>query len=120
MRFGLKEIVVEQINALCQQYTGIEQVIIYGSRAKGNYKPGSDIDLTIVGDIDFSTLLNLEDAIDELMLPYMIDLSIMKKIENPALIDHIQRVGQVFYQKQDKISNNLASLTQEEMQTTDI
>jgi len=106
MRFGLKETVVEQINALCQKYSAIEQVIIYGSRAKGNYKPGSDIDLTIVGEIDLSTMFKLEDEIDDLLLPYMIDLSVMKKIENPDLIEHIQRVGQVFYQKQEPALNN--------------
>ena len=106
MRFGLKETVIDKINTLCQQYDGIEQVIIYGSRSKGNYKLGSDIDLTIVGDIDLSTMFKLEDEIDDLLLPYMIDLSVMKKIENPDLIEHIQRVGQVFYQKQEPALNN--------------
>jgi len=47
-----------------------------------------------------------EDEIDDLLLPYMIDLSVMKKIENPDLIEHIQRVGQVFYQKQEPALNN--------------
>lgn len=116
MRFGLKETVIEKINTLCQKYAGIEQVIIYGSRAKGNYKPGSDLDLTIVGEIDFSTLRKLEDEIDDLLLPYMIDLSVMHKIGNPDLIDHIRRVGQVFYQRQDNISN--INLNQGEAQNT--
>ena len=100
MKFGLKESVIAQLNTLFSRHSGIERVIIYGSRAKGNYKNGSDIDLTIVGDdFNFSTLLKLEGQIDDLLLPYMIDLSIMKKIENPELLEHIHRVGQVFYQK---------------------
>lgn len=106
MRFGLNETVITRINSLCQLYDGIEQVIIYGSRAKGNYKPGSDIDLTIVGNIDHSTMFKLEDEIDDLLLPYLIDLSILQKIENPDLLDHIRRVGQVFYQKQEIVSSN--------------
>lgn len=106
MKFGLKETVIEKINTLCQKYGDIERVIIYGSRAKGNYKPGSDIDLTIVGDIDLSTMFKLEDEIDDLLLPYLIDLSILQKIENPDLLDHIRRVGQGFYQKQEIVSSN--------------
>lgn len=106
MKFGLKETIIDKINALCQRYSGINKIIIYGSRAKGNYKDGSDIDLTIVGDIDLSTMFKLENEIDDLMLPYMIDLSIMHKIENPDLLDHIHRIGQVFYQKQEVALNN--------------
>jgi predicted nucleotidyltransferase len=103
MRFGLKNSVITSINAVFDQYPEIEQVLIYGSRAKGNYRNGSDIDLTIVGeDIDFSTIFKIEGEIDDLLLPYMIDLSLMKQIQNPDLIAHIYRVGQVFYQKQPK------------------
>lgn len=95
--FGLSQ---QHINLLCQcfkKYLGIELVIIYGSRAKGNYKRGSDIDLTIRGALDFSDLLKLENEIDDLLLPYKIDLSLMHQISNPDLLAHIERVGKVFY-----------------------
>lgn len=109
MKFGLKESVVAQLNTLFSRYDGIEQVVIYGSRAKGNFKNGSDIDLTITGNaIDYSTLLKIEGEIDDLLLPYMIDLSLINQIENPDLLEHIHRVGKVFYQKQhdDELNNN--------------
>ena len=104
MRFGLEDSVIEKINSIFCQYENIEKVILYGSRAKGNYKRGSDIDLTIVSESDqlsFSDLAKAENQLDDLMLPYKIDISLMEQISNPDLIDHIDRVGILFYRKPD-------------------
>lgn len=99
MRFGLKESVIQSIHSVFDSHPEIEQVIIYGSRAKGNFRNGSDIDLTIIGDdMDYSTVLKLIGEIDDLLLPYKIDLSLMKHIQNNDLIQHIERVGKVFYE----------------------
>lgn len=97
--FGLQQKHIDAINACFAQYPQIEQVILYGSRAKGNYKNGSDIDLTIVGDLDYNSLLKLENQLDDLLLPYKMDLSLKHKITNPDLLNHIERVGKVFYEK---------------------
>lgn len=73
-------------------------MVLYGSRAKGNYRQGSDIDLCIKANSwNERKLLSLENEIDDLLLPYKIDLSLYHQIENMALIDHINRVGKVFY-----------------------
>ncbi len=98
--FGLKQKHIDAINQCFAQYPQIQQVIIYGSRAKGNYKNGSDIDLTIVGDLDYNQLLKLENQLDDLLLPYKIDLSLRHEINHPELLDHIQRVGKLFYEKE--------------------
>ena len=98
--FGLKEKHIDAINKCFAQYAAIEQVYVYGSRAMGNYKPGSDIDLTIIGSLDFSQLLKLENELDDLLFPYKIDLSLHHQISNPALLDHIKRVGKVFYSRE--------------------
>lgn len=75
-------------------------MILYGSRAKGAYRDGSDIDLTIVGDtITQSLLLRITNELDDLLLPYKIDLSLLHQIEDKALLEHIKRVGVVFYEK---------------------
>ena len=97
-RFGLPLASIEKIHAVLQRYTAIEQVIIYGSRAKGTAEAGSDIDLTVIGD-DFTPqqLIELEMELDDLLLPYQIDLSRLPEIENRDLVDHIQRVGKPFY-----------------------
>ena len=105
-QFGLKP---EQIEAICQcfaQYPAIEQVILYGSRAKGNFKDGSDIDLTIIDtNAAFSDLLQLENKLDDLLLPYKIDLSLKRQINNPDLLNHIDRVGKSFYKQNAAIKN---------------
>ncbi len=100
MRFGLKSATIMAINGVLAQYPQIEQAIIYGSRAKGNYRIGSDIDLTLVSDELTPQHLNrIATQLDDLLLPYSIDLSLFKQIDNADLVDHIKRVGKVFYQK---------------------
>lgn len=102
MRFGLTENTIEQINSVFVKYHSIEQVIVYGSRANGNYKNGSDLDLTIHStEVNQRLLLQIMTELDDLLLPYSIDLSIYRQIDNPNLIEHIQRVGIIFYQRTD-------------------
>ena len=100
IRFGLKESTIEKIISVFVKYTKIKKVLLYGSRAKGNYRNGSDIDLTLIGDeLSYSQLGNLESDIDDLFLPYSFDISIFKDIDNPDLVDHINRIGVVFHEK---------------------
>ena len=102
MHYGLKDANIEAINEVFSQSTKIEKVILYGSRAKGNYRKGSDIDLTLIGDgIALGVLLKIENKLDDLLLPYKIDLSIFCKIENDELVDHINRCGVIFYEKEN-------------------
>jgi predicted nucleotidyltransferase len=100
-RFGLKESTIEKICVVFAGYPQVEKAILYGSRAKGNYKNGSDIDLTLDGgpDLTLNVLYRIMDELDDLLLPYMIDLSILASITDPDVVDHIQRVGIVFYEK---------------------
>jgi predicted nucleotidyltransferase len=98
--FGLQQAQIDMMNTVFKQYPAIEQVILYGSRAKGNYKTGSDIDLTLIETtLSYSELMQIENILDDLLLPYKIDLSQKRKISNMDLIEHINRVGQVFYEK---------------------
>ena len=92
--FGLSPDVVESIKGIISGFPQIEKVIIYGSRAKGTYKDGSDIDLTLVGDdLTLKTVYALEDKLDDLYLPYTFDISIFSRINNPDLIQHITDFG---------------------------
>lgn len=95
--FGLSEEDIALYQSVFARYPQIEKIILYGSRAKGTYRASSDIDLTIIGDLDWSTFTRLESELDELLLPYHLDLSLYAQIDNPALIEHIQRVGKTFY-----------------------
>ena len=91
---GLPKHVVENICNVFRDYPQINQVILYGSRAMGTYRPGSDIDLCLdAKPLGLTDLFSLETRIDDLMLPWKVDLSLMHSIDNPALLDHIHRVG---------------------------
>ncbi|SCX19517.1 Nucleotidyltransferase domain-containing protein [Nitrosomonas eutropha] len=97
-KFGLPQAAITRLCHIFSQYPQIDSVILYGSRAKGNYRPGSDIDLSIQGEqLDLTTLLAIENQIDDLLLPWMVDLSLFHKIDDPDLIEHIQRIGIPFY-----------------------
>jgi predicted nucleotidyltransferase len=100
LRFGLKESTIAALAGVFAACPRLERVILYGSRAKGTSRNGSDIDLTIVGDeVTHAQLLEISNQVDDLLLPYKIDLSLFHHIENPDLLNHIQRVGVVFYER---------------------
>ncbi len=100
MNFGLKTATIQAIQEVFKLHHEVEKAILYGSRAIGNYRLGSDIDLTLVGEkLNLTTLQKIEDELDDLLLPYKIDLSLHKHIEKKELLEHIQRVGKVFFEK---------------------
>lgn len=96
--YGVKDETWESILNILKQYDQIEKAVLYGSRAKGTYKNGSDIDLSLKGkDLNTGTLLKIMDRIDDLYLPYEFDISIYDSIENVELKNHIDRVGIIIY-----------------------
>ncbi|NLQ18055.1 nucleotidyltransferase domain-containing protein [Marinomonas sp. M1K-6] len=100
MNFGLPESTFLKIQSVFACYSDIEQVVLYGSRAKGNYRPGSDIDLTLKGDaLDDRTLRQVMQALDELNTPYLMDVSLFHQIQSEELKHHIFAFGKVFYQR---------------------
>ena len=104
MKYGLPESTVEKICAVFSGYPDIERAVLYGSRAKGNFKPASDIDLTLYGAYLTAPLCaTIADALDELLLPYEIDLSLFDHLDSSELREHIARVGIVFYQRLEEI-----------------
>jgi predicted nucleotidyltransferase len=88
------------MRGIFSKYDSLNKVIIYGSRAMGNYKNGSDIDITLEVDEDFTDfdLLHICGELDESDLPYFVDCSIFSKISDFSLKDHITRVGKVLYE----------------------
>lgn len=99
--FGLQESDLRAIRGVLARYPQVDEAILYGSRAKGNYKTGSDIDLTLCGgqELTPAVLRRIMADIDELLLPYTFDLSILERIEDADLLAHIRRVGVLFYDK---------------------
>jgi predicted nucleotidyltransferase len=96
--FGLSKCALDLLCGVFSDYLAVERAIVYGSRAMGNYRNGSDIDIVLLGSaLTFDDLLRIETALDDLMLPWHIDLSLLSQIDNPALLDHITRVGKLLW-----------------------
>ncbi|MBC8318695.1 MAG: nucleotidyltransferase domain-containing protein [Desulfobulbaceae bacterium] len=101
--YGLKKETVQKIKSILASYTAVEEAVLYGSRAKGNFRPGSDIDLVLKGNnLNLQMINKISLDLDDLLLPYLFDLSIFHQITNADLIEHIERVGKVFYKKDEK------------------
>ncbi len=99
MKFGLSDTVIKELQDVFRRHTNIKKVLIFGSRSKGNYRAGSDIDLAVIGnDIDYNQLLSIHCEIDDLELLYSVDLLDYQKKKGTPIGDHIDRVGQVFYE----------------------
>ena len=100
MKHGFPAPTVEEIHWVLSRHPEVERTILYGSRAKGNFKPGSDIDLTLVGNgLDERIRGRIDEDLDDLLLPYKFDLSLFADLTHSELIDHIRRVGVVFYER---------------------
>ena len=98
-RYGLSDSALEQVTEAIRQFDQIVAVVLFGSRAKGNYKPGSDIDLAVKGDrVSPRNVAQLADCLnEETPLPYFFDVVHYETLDNQALVDHIDRVGIVIY-----------------------
>lgn len=103
MKFGLTEKTIKKIRGVFSRFPEIEKAVLYGSRAKGNFRTGSDIDLTLYGEALTSVLRStIAAALDDLLLPYTIDLSVFDELNHADLREHIERVGMVFYERADQ------------------
>lgn len=99
-QFGLTDKQQQIIKDILMRYPEVEQAVIYGSRAKGNFREGSDIDLTLKGkQLNQAILSNIWLELDDSYSPYLFDLSIYQNLTNPQLIESIDQTGKIFYQK---------------------
>lgn len=98
MQFGLPDEVLPRLLAILSSNPKVKRVTLYGSRAKGNWRSGSDIDLCIDGDgLSLRELDEIDARIDDLLLPWKVDITVLQRIDNPDLIAHIERVGVRLY-----------------------
>ena len=104
-RFGLKSSDLENIIEALEQFENIGEAIIFGSRAKGNYRHGSDVDIAIKGNIDFKTLTHLSYLLnEEYLMPYKFDIVNYDRTNHHDLKEHIDRVGISIYHKDILVS----------------
>ena len=110
MLYGLKQETLDNLNIIFTQIDDINEVILYGSRAKGTHKHSSDIDITLKGKkLTLSILNKLSIEIDNLLLPYTFDISIYHHLKNIELIEHIDKIGKILYNKQNTVNPSINS-----------
>lgn len=99
--FGLLDRDIMYITKALEKHGEIEKAIIFGSRAMGNYKKGSDVDIAIIGkDVNRMIIYNVDDYLNEVYpLPYFFDVIQYNEITNKNLIDHINNEGKIIYTK---------------------
>ena len=99
-RFGIESPMLERIVDVLRENPLVEEAILYGSRAKGVHKPGSDIDVVLKGkELTLQDLNRISLALDDLLMPYTFDLSLFHHIDNAELIAHIGRVGKTIFRR---------------------
>lgn len=97
---GLLDIDIKTIQETLRRFTSINTAILFGSRAKGTYRKGSDIDLALKGDVDTETLVRVSYILnEETLLPYHFDILNYQSIQNIELKEHIDRIGIILYHK---------------------
>lgn len=97
--FGLSEKAWQELELIFKSFPTIERVILFGSRAKGTHKPASDLDLAVEGaEMEISTLLSLQNALESSDLPYFFDVLDLKHIDSPELLEHIREFGITIYE----------------------
>ncbi|MDX2189673.1 MAG: nucleotidyltransferase domain-containing protein [Bacteroidota bacterium] len=96
--FGISTKSYDEILKAFTRFPEVEEVIIFGSRAKGNYKKGSDIDLAIKGkNCNSVTALNIATMLnEEIPIPYHVDVVALDDLNHLELKEHILRVGKLF------------------------
>jgi predicted nucleotidyltransferase len=99
---GLPEAALTAIQDVLARHPEVKAAILYGSRALGRHRPASDIDLTLIGPtISAAVLARIDADLDDLLLPWVIDLSWQASLHHPALLAHIQRAGLELYRRLD-------------------
>src|SRR5260221_10869694 len=100
MNSGLTNRDIETIRVLFSRHPNVKLVHIFGSRAKGTFLPGSDVDLAIMkGHVDYTDLLRLKSELDESSLPYVVDVIYYPTLRHKELKEHIDRVGVPIYSR---------------------
>lgn len=91
---GLPDYALKNLKRIFKNHSAVQSVVLYGSRAKGNFRANSDIDLMLIApEISWQEFNQIEAEIDDLLMPWKVDLALKHQVENEALLDHVKRVG---------------------------
>jgi predicted nucleotidyltransferase len=101
MKDAVPPSVPEEIRAVFKRHPEVQRATLFGSRARGNFREGSDIDLALEGDaLEGRHLATMLGELEETPIPQKVDLLLKKTLRHQELLDHIERVGMVFYERE--------------------
>lgn len=100
MPFGLSIDTISQITRKIAENPNVNKIILFGSRAKGNPRQGSDIDLAVWGNsLSLNDLLEMSVKMEKMEIAYKVDIIHFEKTENKDVLEHIRRVGIILYRE---------------------
>lgn len=100
-RHGLSTGALAQITGVLARHPEVERAILFGSRAKATHKPGSDIDLSLVGPVlNWRIVGRIYDELDDLMLPHRFSLIVFDAKTDADVAAHIRRVGIPIFERE--------------------
>ncbi|MGY0195623.1 nucleotidyltransferase family protein [Leptothrix sp. BB-4] len=103
--FGLPVRTLDALRAVLAAEPCVSRVWVFGSRARGMHRPGSDIDLAIdAPGLGSAGLMRLTDAIDDLLLPQEVDLVLLDQVDDPGLLARIRADGRPLFDTQLRLS----------------
>ncbi len=87
-------VIENSIKEVIKSFPNVTEAILFGSRALGREKRGSDVDIALKGAVDLNTLSSVAHRLnEETNLPYFFDVVVYDSIKNDALKEHIDRYG---------------------------
>ncbi|MDI6603821.1 MAG: nucleotidyltransferase domain-containing protein [Thermoanaerobacteraceae bacterium] len=99
MKFGFSDKLIDSLKNIFEKYPEIKKAVIYGSRARGDFKSTSDIDIAIFNEKDLSPELYLE--VDEAVGIYKTDIVEVGRLHNEKLLENILKDGIEIYKSKD-------------------
>ena len=98
--FGLTQSDLSTIVSVIKRFPKVKKAIIFGSRAMGNFKKGSDIDIALLGENIDQLAPKIKGLLDdETLMPYAFDIVDYANITNKNLTTHIDTHGKIIYQQ---------------------
>ena len=97
---GIPQADSQRLLELIRTHPHVQKVVLYGSRALGRQRAGSDIDICLVApSMALGELLELGAALDDLLLPWNVDLQLRHLIAHEGLLSHLDRAGQLLWER---------------------
>ena len=97
---GIPQADSQRLLELIRTHPHVQKVVLYGSRALGRQRAGSDIDICLVApSMTLGELLELGAALDDLLLPWNVDLQLRHLIAHEGLLSHLDRAGQLLWER---------------------